>query len=488
MNNFELSIVPVPVHFLKENTLYLVYEALLICADSNGYIDISNEELSEIIQKSSSSTTVTSSISVMKNIGVVERVPKKKHNKDHNKRVLRLLPPYDEISCLFKKYKKSKYELFFEDINRITNSSLVKSEVSLVNNIPNESINPKISSKNKDRLVRDMSKNVKEPCHIGGSYLDDLDVSRYFKAYEYYNDYNLTYHVGTKRNMSEEIILHNLSFIKLINEEKTKDKINKIIKESKFKRYLEYHFDINRHAEEISPKTFKLFNFKKELNIEYLNDRYKAALVAYPDSLKNINRAYIQYNRLIKIYDLSHDEDSIRSFLIQETGFSSVTDFIFFLSCQLFKINVDIYDIEKSIEILYFIYKNLLISKRNIKYFFMDIPHGVNRLYKLYMSSDKSNFQFDLLKNIKFLNSNDGDLNKFYNQQYLEKEGIINDKKRFQCKINHIFQAENAYKYGMIDKKKYDNLVIKFTIREQTEKKDKKNATIESKKKIKYFY
>ncbi len=97
-------IFPVPTYMIKDNTLFKIYKALLECADVYGRIYTTNEEISRMIGVSETSTVVTTGISKLKDMGVVERI--KKTSRSHKiglKRILQLCPPYDKLSVAFQK-------------------------------------------------------------------------------------------------------------------------------------------------------------------------------------------------------------------------------------------------------------------------------------------------------------------------------------------------------------------------------------------------
>jgi DNA-binding Lrp family transcriptional regulator len=97
-------IFPVPTYMFKDNTLYKVYKALLESADVYGRIYASNEEIAEMVGKTTKSSTVTTSINKLKSMGVVTRIRKtSRAEKIGLKRILQLCPPYDKLSAAFQK-------------------------------------------------------------------------------------------------------------------------------------------------------------------------------------------------------------------------------------------------------------------------------------------------------------------------------------------------------------------------------------------------
>jgi predicted transcriptional regulator len=113
-------IFPVPTYMLKDHTVYKVYKALLECADPYGRIYATNEEIAAMIGVSITSTTVTTGINKLKNMGVVERIKRTSRSERIGlKRILQLRPPYDKLSEAFKKHGPIKSMDFLNEMRNL---------------------------------------------------------------------------------------------------------------------------------------------------------------------------------------------------------------------------------------------------------------------------------------------------------------------------------------------------------------------------------
>ena len=111
-------IFPVPTYMIKDLTIYKVYKVMLEHADYYGRITLSNEEIAKIIKISPTSSTITTSVNKLKEMGVVKRIVREKNSREKTgmTRTLQLCQPYDRIAQLFKQGGPIQAEEFLSKI------------------------------------------------------------------------------------------------------------------------------------------------------------------------------------------------------------------------------------------------------------------------------------------------------------------------------------------------------------------------------------
>ena len=86
----------------------------------------------------------------------------------------------------------------------------------------------------------------------GCNYLEDANISDYFKADEYFSYYKSQIHVDPRRKISEEILAHNIPFLFSLMNEDTSRKIDNVIKDSIFNQTIDIKTNINNSAKAIN--------------------------------------------------------------------------------------------------------------------------------------------------------------------------------------------------------------------------------------------
>ncbi|MBC8180018.1 J domain-containing protein [candidate division KSB1 bacterium] len=312
----------------------------------------------------------------------------------------------------------------------------------------------------------------------GYNYLDDSDINNYFKADEYFSYYNSLKTVAPRRDISEEIIYHNLPFLFSLNDERIGIKIDEVIRDSLFDQRVDTKFDINNSAKIINPNGFKLLNIKEALNLKYLKACYKIACKKHhPDvggkneDMQIINIAFGQFHNLLKTYQLADSIAEDRENILDdfdvygEPIIKSLKEFRFFLANQLFSICIDIFCVDKGIEIFDHIHESLLINQKFRNYFFDNNIDNFDKLAIRLSKSDQMTHANRILKVLKDSCERQiktGLSKDYFNKLYRSCENKLNGKENIRIIINHFVQAQHAYRLGIIDKKKYDKLVEKF--------------------------
>ena len=142
---------------------------------------------------------------------------------------------------------------------------------------------------------------------IGYNYLDDSDISTYFKVEEYFTYYKYLSADGPMRDISEKIIDFSIPFLFSLEDKKIAKKIDEVIKVSIITQRVKIISSINKYAKNINPNGFNLLNIKEDLSFDSLRSSYRDACKKHhPDNggqIENmhfLNKAYGQFHKLIK--------------------------------------------------------------------------------------------------------------------------------------------------------------------------------------------
>lgn len=318
----------------------------------------------------------------------------------------------------------------------------------------------------------------------GYNYLDDSDICNYFKADEYFSYYKSLKTAAPRRDISEEILDHNVPFLFSLKDERIGGKIDEVIKDSIFDQRIDTNFDSTNSARIINPIGFKLLNIKEDLNLEYLKTCYKIACKKHhPDvggkneDMQIINNAFGQFHNLLKTYQLAdsveEDRECLDDFdICGEPIIKSLKDFRFFFANQLLSIFIDIFCVDKGIEVFDHIHESLLINQKFRNNFFDDNLDNFDKLAIRLFKSDQITLANRILKVLR--DSCERQIRRGLSKDYFDKlyiscENKLKGKETTKLIINHFVQAKHAYKLGIIDKKKYDKLVEKFNGKNEIE-------------------
>jgi hypothetical protein len=324
----------------------------------------------------------------------------------------------------------------------------------------------------------------------GYNYLEDANISNYFKADEYFSYYKSQIHVAPRRDISEEILSHNITFLFSLIDEDICKKIDNVIKDSIFNQTIDIKTNINNSAKAINHQGYKLLEIKDNLTPDYLQSCFiNAAKKHHTDvggkkeDMQIINEARGQFRNLLKTYLLGVGEDGGDS--LNATIIKSVEEFRFLLANQLLEICVDVFCVDKGLEIFDYINDSLLTTKRYEDYFF-DLNNGnINQLAILLFKANMKEQANKILKVLIKIGepkvkkrvrewklgprclhgkrvTEEEIRERWVNGYYGDCEKKIKGQRKIRITINHQVQVNHAYRLGIIDQEKYHNLSEKF--------------------------
>ncbi|KHE93069.1 MAG: J domain-containing protein [Candidatus Scalindua rubra] len=132
--------------------------------------------------------------------------------------------------------------------------------------------------------IKNILTKVKKHDFRGYNYLEDANISDYFKADEYFSYYKSQIHVAPRRDISEQILSHNIPFLFSLIDEDICKKIDNVIKDSIFNQTVDIKTNINNSAKAINHQGYKLLKIKDNLTPDYLKSCYRnAARKHHPD-------------------------------------------------------------------------------------------------------------------------------------------------------------------------------------------------------------
>lgn len=300
-------------------------------------------------------------------------------------------------------------------------------------------------------------------------------IELYYKARESEVYYRSLRHAETKRDNYSKVIYDIESFVtKVILDINKLDYLDRYVFNS-FKALTLNNEDIVLRAKNTNKIGFDLLEIDSQLSFEILKEKYRQATLKYhPDvggseeKMTIINIARQQFHELLSMGELGQ----------QKSTMSDSKIFCFSLIQLILNISYDIYDIESLNKWLLFLIDNKNnINICNTEYlsvfgFLLFLCDALSRI----TFSNQNDIIDKILNFIKVVASEQTNIPEYMNRRISIYKDTLKTNIKPRIVLNHVLQVNNAYKYGFIDKDKYDKYIIKYNTIDN--KKDEKNQIL----------
>lgn len=301
------------------------------------------------------------------------------------------------------------------------------------------------------------------------NYLESPILNSFYSIRESYYYYLSLKLVNSKRKFDKIIKKEAIKFIELVNSKEIEDFINsiaysEIVKLSIHDNREEKLIDIMRYE---YTEGFKLLELSEPISFESLKQSYRnAAKKHHPDkgglteNMKVVNNAYEKFHKLLCLNNIGGIDLEV------ESEIKSLKDFLCVLHELIININIDNWEIEEAYKwILKYFELEANFSKDNKINL---IPILTSLAEKLFIANFINEAEYCLIKAEKYLII--AKKAGLFFDNFVEKaKKIIFNAGKYRIVVTHMEQANNLYKYKIIDEKRFTNSFKKFTINEDEE-------------------
>jgi len=306
--------------------------------------------------------------------------------------------------------------------------------------------------------------NTKLEAQIREYYYNLKEVQKYFYSIK---------HMNERRDFYNEYIYYGNIFINFCKIDNYMDILdNTIFNFSRYSTNIKLNVnDDNNIIKSLHPLGFKLLNINIPFDFDSLKKAYKIAARKYhPDLggneelMKALNEAYdIYHNYLLISTFTDNNEENVDLYKFKE---ENSKNFYLNLFLDLIIIYTDSWDIYKAKELLDFLINKNFFQVKIQNYYslvvcLLDLISELSKKFTRINKYDISKQLYDQFlfykKTLKY---------QGVDEHFGNIEKIINKKQTYRILINHINQAENAFKINAITENKYNEYIKKFKLRE----------------------
>ena len=304
------------------------------------------------------------------------------------------------------------------------------------------------------------------------NYLESPILNSFYSIRESYYYYLSLKLVNPRREFAEKFKNEAIKFIELIDSKESEDFINSIA----FSETVKHSFIGNREENVIDImknsdiEGYKLLELSDTISFESLKQSYRnAAKKHHPDkggsteNMKVVNNAFEKFHKLLCLnknreFDFDSEDNS---------EIKNVNDFLCVLYELIIDINLDNWEIEEA-------------YKWTLKYYEMNLKLSIDRQInlipiltslakKLFIAKFNSEAELCLKKAEKYLviAKKEG---LFFDNFVEDAKKVLFNAGKYRIVVTHLEQANNLYKYRIIDEKRLRNSLKKFNTNEDEEK------------------
>ena len=308
-------------------------------------------------------------------------------------------------------------------------------------------------------------------------FLDNPIISNYFDLEEKTSYLKSLKIMNDKRNFYFEMIPCLTSFIELLKDEGNLKSLDKYI----FKEINDVKLNVNEElinqAKRINKKGFDLMKIKDPLNFDTLKKSYLTAVkLHHPDiggntqDMQIINEAYSQFHKLIAFKIESRDN---------QKRIRYAKDYVYYAYIDLINILLDSWNIDGAYYCMKEAIENDIFNetfKDPYNYYECSLAISICGMLPDINFKDQA---FELLEYSQTLVENIESAIKDYYIKSINKliDNLENNKKT-RVVINHMIQADNAVRLGIISKRKYNQYISKFNKAEVSKKETEEKLKI----------
>lgn len=306
------------------------------------------------------------------------------------------------------------------------------------------------------------------------NYLDSPLFASYFNSKERIAYYLSLKHVDKKRGFHDELIKVLEDFLYYVSTKGAEDILDEYIfsRKSLDEFVISSLEDINR-IKEINPRGCKLLGAEEPLSFQDLKSSYKeAAKQHHPDKggihedMIAINDAFQQFHNLLCL--MQEGKTSIRDtgseYLLHEVP-KSARDYVYSVKMLLAEVYLDDWNLDKAFDSFIQIeeehnYKPYI--ERELLRISKFTESITKRLFSTGLEAKSRKAQELFTGIIKQIIARDIGNNRYHMERLEKVKRIMDGKQKPRVTLNHIRQAENALRLGVIDDDKFTSLVVKF--------------------------
>lgn len=277
-------------------------------------------------------------------------------------------------------------------------------------------------------------------------------ISAYFKLKEY-----LLY-TSEGRDFYPRLIREILRFIKKTSNSEAEIVLDEVIFATinKLNRSMSNSMNLIEELRQTNEKGFELLGIRETIDLDVLKALYReAAKKHHPDlggsneNMLIINESFTSFHEIIQ-YHLENNSDDYLSYGQPKSAFEFLSD----VAYRLLIIYEDIWAVDKA----YSWFKTMEIKEWITPYTLTGLHRLSKRLYAANMKTEANEIFGYAYSNYKKAKEEGID----YGADIDSTRAILEGKSKLRVVINHHYQAKNAFRLNIIDKKKLDVLNKRF--------------------------